>query len=235
MSVTASATRSATASAVPQDWLPVDTIPQIGPASHGDPQASPLAPVVPTADSPLPPPVPVTAPYGGGSLYDGEGEGAWPALPGGGNGLVALDRGDGFPQGIYETTAPAADGPGMWNAAQPLQTYDEVSQATDTHGWMQNVPNGRVSSRNTFGQANPGNNPTWPGYGENPALAHLAIAAGPLTADENQFGTPGFSNGALPDWSQLGGQGNTAYETPAPPPASQAASVSVPDPAAGWA
>lgn len=235
MAATRSATRSATASAVPADWLPVDNDPQIGPATYGDPKESPAPAVVPTAQSPLPLAVPVTAPDGGGAVYDGDGAGAWPALPGGGDGRTWLDRGDGFPQGEYETEAPHTGAPGMWADAKPLQTFDHLSQHVDTAGWDQTVPNDRVSSRNTFGQANELNNPTWYGYSENPALAHLAIVAGPLTTDDPQAGTPGFGNGGLPDWSMTGGQGNTAYQTPAPPPAAAAAAVSVPDPAAGWA
>jgi len=232
------ATTSATASAVPQDWLTVDTTAaQRGykPAEYGDPATDPAPPVVPTLPSPLGTATAPAAPDSGGLLYESDGAGAWPALPLSGNGLTALDRGDGFPQGLYETTLPRTDAPGMWAASEPLQTYDALSQHTDALGWQQNVPNDRVSARNTFGQANPDNNPTWYGYGENPALAHLAIAAAPLTADAPSAGTPGFSNGGLPDWTALGGQGNIAYQTPAPPPAGQVPAVSAPDPAAGWA
>jgi hypothetical protein len=230
-----SATASATATAVPQDWLSVDETPQLGPASYGDPKTDPPPAVVPTAVSPLGPGAPVTAPNAGGVVYDSDGDGAWPALPDGGSGLVALDRGDGFPQGLYETQIPRTNAPGMWAGSEPLQTYDHLSQHTDTSGWDQTVPNGRVSARNTFGQANPGNAPTWYGYGENPALAHLAIAAAPLTPDLPSAGTPGFSVGDLPVWAMTGGQGSTAYDTPAPPPSMAAAAVSAPDPAAGWA
>lgn len=233
-----SATASATASAVPRDWLTVDTTAAergYGPASYGDPQASPPPLPVPTAPSPFPPPAPVTAPDAGGYLYDSDGEGAWPALPEAGDGRTWTDRGDGFPQGLQAATAPRTDAPGMWAGDQPLQTYDYLSQHVDGAGWIQNVPNGRVSERRTFGQGNPLNNPTWYGYSENPALAHLAIAAGPLTADQPATGTPGFSVGALPDWTMTGGQGNTAYDTPAPPPVSAVSAVPVSDPAAGWA
>jgi hypothetical protein len=229
------ATASATAAAVPRDWLTVDKAAQIGPADYGDPQASPAPPVVPTAPSPFGLPVPVTAPDGGGALYDGGGAGAWPALPGSGDGRTWQDRGDGYPQGVYETTIPQTRGSGFWNVAQPLQTYDHLSQVTDTAGWFLNPPNDRVSDRNTFGQANPDNNPTWYPYSENAVTAHLAIRAAPYTADAPAAGSPGFGNGALPDWIMSGGQGNTAYETPAPPPSAAAAAVAVADPAAGWA
>jgi hypothetical protein len=238
VSVTASVTASATAPAVPQDWLQVDTTAAergYKPAQYGDPATDPAPPVVPVTPSPLPPGTPVTAPDAGGVVYDSDGEGAWPALPEGGDGRTWIDRGDGFPQGAYETTAPRTSAPGMWAGAEPLQTYDYVYQSTDSEGWRQNVPNGRQSARNTFGQGNPGNNPTWYGYGENPALAHLAITAVPLTPDAAVYGTPGFSEGGLPDWAQTGGQGNTAYDTPAPPPTASAQPVSALDPAAGWA
>lgn len=238
MSATATASASATQDATPQDWLTVDeTAAQrgFGPAQYGEPSASPPTPVVPTAVSPLPPGAPVTAPDAPGAVYDSDGEGAWPSLPRSGDGRTAVDRGDGFPQGEYETTLPRTSAPGMWAGTEPLQTFDMLSQHTDTEGWQQNVPNARVSARNTFGQANPVNNPTWYGYGENPALAHLAITAAPLTVDEPEFGTPAFGQGALPDWSQTGGQGNTAYSTPAPPPVTSPAASTAADPAAGWA
>lgn len=234
MAATQSAVRSATAAAAPGDWLAVDTAAQIGPAAYGQPGSEP-APVVPTAPSPLPPPVPVTAPDGGALVYDGDGQGAWPSLPLEGDGRTWLDRGDGYPQGQIESTAPRTNAPGMWADEADHQTYDHLSQHVDASGWDQTVPNDRVASRRTFGQANPDNNPTWYGYGENPALAHLAIGAAPLTVDPYTAGTPGFANGALPDWTMTGGQGNTAYDTPAPPPVSQVAAALVPDPAAGWA
>lgn len=235
MPVTASATRSATRPAAATDWLPIDTSAQIGPAEFGDPSASPAPPVVPTAPNPLPLQPAVIADGYAGQAYDGDGYGAWPSLPESGDGRTWLDRGDGFPQGELETEAPHTGAPGMWAGAQPLQTYDHLSQNTDTSGWDQTVPNDRVASRNTFGQVNPDNNPTWYGYTENPVQAHLAIGAAPFTVDEYAAGTPGFGNGALPVWDQSGGQGNTAYETPGPAPVTAAAAVSVADPGAGWA
>lgn len=229
------ATVSATASAVAPDWLQVDSGAQVGPASYGTPAAPPAAPAVPVSPSPLPPPSPVGAPAAGGTLPDSEGEGAWPSLPGGGDGRAWLDRGAGLPQGTFETTVPNGDGAGFWSHAQDLQTYDALSQHTDTEGWDQNVANDRVSQRLSSGQSNPQNNPTWYASAENPALAHLAIGAVPFTEDVPVAGTAGFSAGALPDWAATGGQGNTAYEAPAPPPVTQAAASSVPDPAARWA
>lgn len=232
------ATASATASAVAPDWLQVDASAAargFGPAEYGDPATDPPAAVVPSAASPLPPGRAPLAPDAPGTQGDGDGAGAWPSLPASGDGRTWRDRGDGFPQGLYETEAPRTDAPGMWAASQPLQTYDHLSQHVDTAGWDQTVPNDRVSARNTFGQANPDNNPTWYGYSENAVQAHLAIVAGPLTPDAPAFGTPGFSAGQLPDWSALGGQGSTAYDTPAPPPSASAAAVSVADPAGGWA
>lgn len=235
MPVTASAVRKAVSPALPPGWLPVDTSAQIGPADFGDPAASPAPPVVPTAPNPLPLQAPVVADGYAGQVYDGDGAGAWPALPESGDGRTWTDRGDGFPQGLYDTEAPHTDAPGMWNSAQPLQTYDHLSQHTDTAGWDQTVPNDRVAARNTFGQVNPDNNPTWYGYTENPAISHLAIGAADYTVDEYANGTPGFSQGALPVWTQNGGQGNTAYTTPGPAPTTSAPVTAAADPAAGWA
>lgn len=234
MPATRSATGSATAAAAVTDWLQVDKSAQIGPASYGQP-GSPAPPVVPTAASPLPLPAPVTAPDAGDPFYDGNGAGAWPALPATGDGRVWLDRGDGFAQGTDEATEPQTRGAGYWNDTEPLQTYDYLSQNKDSAGWNQTVPNNRVSSRNTFGQLNPGNAPTWYGYGENAVQAHLAITAGPLTPDAPVDGTPGFLNGGLPVWDMSGGQGSTAYTAPAPPPFASAGAAAVPDPGARWA
>jgi hypothetical protein len=235
VSVTASATRSSTSAAVPRDWLPVDTTPQIGPAEFGDPAASPPVPVVPAGPSPLPLQPAVVADGYAGQAYDGDGFGAWPALPESGDGRTWLDRGDGFPQGLLEAEPPHAGGPGMWNSAQPLQTYDHLSQHTDTSGWDLTVPNDRVAARNTFGQENPDNNPTWYGYSENVPMPRGAIGAAPFTVDQYASGTPGFSEGGLPVWDQSGGQGNLAYSTPGPAPTTSAAPAAAGDPAAGWA
>lgn len=231
-------TTSATGSAVPRDWLAVDQSAAargFGPAAYGDPKVSPPAPVVPSPASPLGAalaPVPDDARE---VIYDGDGSGAWPALAAGWYGTIPLDRGEGFPQGILAAQIPNGDQLGVWNTTEPLQTYDMLSQHVNGEGWIENVPNDRVSARLTFGQANELNNPTWYPYSENPAHVRLARTGQGYTADPYQHGSPGFSNGALPDWAMSGGQGNTAYETPPPPPAGQNAAAFSADPAGGWA
>lgn len=222
------------------DWLTVDTTAAqagYGPASYGDPATDPVAPSVPTGVSPLGAEDPQWAPAGEQVSPGPEGAGAWPSVPPDWNaGQYPVYRGDGPAQGVAEAELPHTGATGMWSNAEQLQTFDALSQHTTTTGWDVNVPNDRTSARNTWGQANPGNNPTWPPTAEGPAQAHLAIGAVPITADYGN-GTPGVANGGLPDWAPTGSQGSIAYETPAPP---QAAAPQPQQPAgygyaAGWA
>lgn len=223
-SVTSSA-NTAVQPALNQDWLTIDTTAAqagYGPAvPPGPDQDTPV--VVPEGQGPLNPEAPVRVPSAAGWQYDPEGEGPWPYLPDGG--LVPQPpiqrQQDGVPQGGQESLVPPNAFPGQWNSYNAaFPGYDAQSQVTDSEGWKQNVPTGRVASWNTFGQSNPDNNPTWYPFGERPVQPHYAITASDFTSGTVE-GVPGITNGSLPEWNLLGGQGNTAYETPGPPPVTE--------------
>jgi hypothetical protein len=221
MSAVAGAVTAAAGQAVTGDWLAVDTTAAqrgYGPARTPGPGGNAGTPV-PMPASPLAVESPEYAPDADEVVYSSGGAGPWPRLPDAG---TAADQPAQRPsgtehQGVMAATVPQSRGGGWWAGTEDLQTWDAVAQATDTHGWAQNIPNDRVSARRTSGQANPLNNPAWYGYGENPVLGHLAVRGVALTADPGAPGTPGIGQGALPDWAMTGGQGSTAYETPAPP------------------
>ena len=219
------------------DWLTIDTTAAergYGPAVYGG--SSEPAPVVPTAVNPLPLDQPTYVTDAEDLQYDSEGVGAWPYLPDASG--LPIQRQQGPSQGLTESLQPSAGdyrASGFWGDSEPLQTYDYVYQQTDAKGYYQNVPNDRVSSRKTWGQANPDNNPTWYPYGERPVTSHIAVRPVSFTTDDSQFGTIGFSSGSLPDWSMTGGQGNTAYETPGPPPVTQVQASPVITQESGWA
>lgn len=235
MAAVPNAVPSALPSALPQSWLSEVTTATDGPAQYGYPQADAPNPEVPTTDTGLPVTQSPVAPVSPGYLVVGE-DGEWPVPT-----MYGLDAqgpvdrgGDGSPQGELETTAPQSAGSGFRNDSEPYQTYDVVAQSTDTHGWQQNVPNDRQSHRNTFGQWNPENNPTWWEPVENPVQAHLAISSPGFTSDPGAPGVKGFINGDLPDWT-VEAPVPYAYETPSPPTGVPAPTQWAPDPAAGWA
>jgi hypothetical protein len=225
MASTTSSTNAAVTPAVTSDWLTIDTTAAqagFGPARPPGPDTS-TAPVVPVGQSPLDPQQPVKVPASEGFQYEPEGVGPWPYVPDYGNAFdyqIQREQ-DGLPQGGLEALLPGNEFPGQWNSYNGNYAgYDALSQATDTAGWKQNVPTGRNASRNTFGQSNPDNNPTWYPFGVRPVQPHFAVTASDFTAGTVE-GTPGITYGTLPDWSQTGGQGNTAYETPGPPPTTE--------------
>lgn len=239
---TVTAASQAVAPAVSPDWLTVDSsAAQAGyhTAAHGDSYAgsevSPSAAVVPVPGNPMPETEPEFVTNSEGYQFQSEGQGAWPSVPSQGNAnQYPLQRQEGYAQGQIEALPPVVPPKGFWSRSEPLQTFDYVYQATDTEGWRQNVPNDRTSHRNTYGQANPENNPTWYPFGERPVTGHKAIRPVDMTADYGQ-GTPGASYGSLPDWSATGSQGNTEYVTPGPPATTSPAPVTVADPTKGWA
>ncbi len=205
-----------------------------GPAQvPGPPDNSPV-PVVSTSPNPLTTEAPVSP--DGGYEYDTGRAGAWPSVPAGGWLTGPVQRQLGPRERQRHGVLPQAAGGGFWNGDLELATSDQQSQVTDSAGWAQNAPNGRMSSRLTFGQSNPLNNPAWFTSAERPAQAHTAIGAVPLTVYDTVPGTPGYASGDLPDWSMTGGQGNTAYETPGPPPVTYPQDQpNVYDPAEAWA
>ena len=191
MANTKSAVGSAVPSALNTNWLTVDTSAAqrgSGPAKYGYPGTEP-APVVPVADNPLPTDEPDYTTPSGTYQVDSEGWGAWPSVP---ENLpwgtrYPLQRPQGPPQGLTETLEPSGGAygyKGAWARVEPLQTYDYLSQHKDQYGWIQNVPNDRTSHRNTWGQANPENNPTWAPYGERPVRTRPARLAAPFTPDQ---------------------------------------------------
>jgi hypothetical protein len=224
--------------AINNNWLTVDDTYAKGhgtPAAYGYPADGPAPNAVPTAASPAPDTTPeqLTAPSQE-LLYQSDGwTESWPSLAESGDGRTALSRGDGEPQGVLAYQRPTTHAKGYWGTVEPLQTYDHLSQHVDNEGWDQTVANDRISSRRTFGQDNPANNPTWYGYSENPAQAHLAVHAAEFTVDSRQDGTYSFGDGSLPvqgpgEYSTSGG--NIAYETPAQPgaiPITSAAATSI--------
>lgn len=222
MASTSSATNTAVTPAVSSDWLNIDTTAAAagyGPARSPGPDQD-TAPVVPAGQSPLAPDEAVQVPAAEGYQYDPEGAGPWPFVPQDWNtGQWAIQRQQGgVPQGGLESLLPQNDFPGQWNTYNGnYPGFDAMSQATDSTGWKQNVPTGRNASRNTFGQSNPDNNPTWYDFGERPVMPHFAVTSADFTQSDGGVVAPGIGYGNLPDWSQMGGQGNTAYETPGPP------------------
>jgi hypothetical protein len=221
MASTTSSTNSAVQPAVSSGWLTIDTTAAqagYGPAVPPGPDLDTVTPV-PVGQSPLNPESPIRVPAAEGVQYAPEGEGPWPYLPDGG--LVPQPpvqrQQDGVPQGGYESLVPPNTFPGQWNSYNAaFPGFDAQAQVTDNEGWKQNIPTGRVASWNTFGQATPVNVSTWYDFGERPVQPHYAVAATDFTSGTEQ-GQPGITDGSLPDWSLLGGQGNTVYETPGPP------------------
>lgn len=220
MASTTSATNTAVTPAVNSGWLTIVTSGAVNypPATPPGPDVDTVTPV-PVGQSPLDPGQPIAVPASEGFQYDPEGVGPWPYVPEYGNAFdYAIQREqDGLPQGGLESLLPANDFPGQWNTYNGnYPGFDALSQTVDNAGWKQNIPTGRDASWNTFGQANPDNTPTWYDFGERPVMPHFAVTSADFTQSDG-VGTPGVGYGNLPDWSQLGGQGNTAYETPGPP------------------
>lgn len=218
----ATATNTAVQPAVDSGWLKIDTTAAeagYGPARLPGPDPD-LTPSVPVGQNPLDPGHPPMVRAAEGYQYDPEGEGPWPYLPAGGlvpQPAVQREQG-GVPQGGLESLLPPNMFPGQWNSYNGAYPgFDAMSQAVDTAGWKQNVPTGRNASWNTFGQSNPENVPTWYDFGERPVQSHFAVVSADFTPADGGVVAPGIGYGTLPDWSQRGGQGNTAYETPGPP------------------
>lgn len=212
------AVSSAVPSAVP-GILTVDTTPDqrsAQPAEYGYPASGPAKTVPDQGNTDT---EKIAVPDGETVEYAPEGSGPWPGKTTlwGLRAQGPVDRGEGFPQVTDEAYLANPQAPGPWSSEEDLQTYDYVYQSTDTEGWEQNVTNDRTSYRNTFGQANPENNPTWYPYSENVVPQVTAFLASGYTADESEDGVYGFSNGALPEWDIGGSTGNTAYETPGAP------------------
>jgi hypothetical protein len=132
--------------------------------------------------------------------------GPWPELPEEGTGKEPFGTlaPDGItPVGSYKVP-PAIEGLAQSKALLP--GHDAHSQDTDTAGWEQYTPSGRVAARQGWVQVYPGVDNWWPVTQANPARTRLARGA-------NQQ-----IHGVVAQYGDLANSGgNTAYETPALP------------------
>ena len=141
--------------------------------------------------------------------------GPWPALPAESQGKEPFGTlpPDGItPVGSYKVP-PAVEGFEQTRALLP--GHDAHSQDTDTAGWDQYTPSGRVAVRQGWGQDYPGVDNWWPVTQANQARTRTARGG-----DQE-------INGVVAQYGDLSSSGgNTAYEPPAPP------SVTTPQPGA---
>jgi len=109
---------------------------------------------------------------------------------------------------------PVPDSPGWWRRVMTGQTFNRQAQVTDSAGWAISAPNDRVNFNQDQGQNANGYDPFVIPYAERPLKANFAAEAYPL-----EGGVPGpyGLDGALPDMTGLGGQGNFAYTSPPDP------------------
>lgn len=142
--------------------------------------------------------------------------GPWPALPGEGQGKEPFGTlpPDGItPIGSYKVP-PKIEGLAQTRALLP--GHDAHSQLTDTAGWAQYTPSGRVAARQGWHQDYPGVENFWPVT--QPNLARTRTARG---GDQEIHGT-------VAQYGDLANSGgNTVYEPPVPP------AVTTQQPAAG--
>lgn len=233
-------TPAVTPAAGPGGWLADDS--QANAGSGTDPyvrhDTDAPAPRVPTRDTGLPVEVPAV-PDSDGFLYAPPGwTGAWPTFTQGDFGRqLPLDRGQGSAHGDPDPYRVGNDlgYNGRTNQYTTLNEYagfDAHSQQVDGKGWRLNSPTGRTAARLRRGDATRGFRFFWPPTAERPTPVRLARRAVP---NNSPAGTPGILDGsALPSYSSLavGGPGNIAYETPAPPQTVSAPADTAP---ADWA
>lgn len=138
--------------------------------------------------------------------------GPWPSLPEEGTGKEPFGTlpDDGItPIGSYRVP-PKGEGFAVTKALLP--GHDRHSQDTDTAGWEQYAPSGRVAARQGWVQHYPGVENFWPVTQSNIARAHSAKGG-------NQE-----IHGVVAQYGDLANSGgNTAYEPPAPPSVSSQA------------
>jgi hypothetical protein len=132
--------------------------------------------------------------------------GPWPALPETADGKEAFGTlvPDGIePIGYYKVPETAH---GFAHTEAHLPGHDAHSQDTDTAGWDQYSPSGRVAVRQGWAQHYPGVDNWWPVT--TPNLARARTAQG---ADQS-------IHGVVAQYGDLANSGgNTVYEPPAPP------------------
>lgn len=124
------------------------------------------APVAPFTASPIPPDVPVLATPPGSWLPDmGDHSGAWPVVPDDGNTALepiqrpSQERAHPVFEGNRAEINPDGQQRGVWTWVKRNILQGAQSQVTDTMGWHQYYPSGRVSEWRTFGVSNPDNVP----------------------------------------------------------------------------
>lgn len=133
--------------------------------------------------------------------------GPWPSLPAEGDGKEPFGTlpDDGITAAGSYKVPPAITGLAQYQARLP--GHDAHSQDTDTAGWDQYTPSGRVAVRQSWNQYYPGVDNFWPVTQPNPARTRTAQGANQDVAGVTaQYGGLASSGG------------NTAYEPPAPPP-----------------
>ena len=132
--------------------------------------------------------------------------GPWPALPEEGTGKEAFGTlpPDGITAiGSYKVPPKIV---GLEQSSVALPGHDASWQSTDTAGWDQYTPSGRVAVRQGWVQVYPGVENWWPVTQANPAQTRLARGG-------NQS-----IHGVVAQFGDLANSGgNTAYETPALP------------------
>ena len=132
--------------------------------------------------------------------------GPWPGIPEESQGKEAFGTlpDDGItPVGSYKVP-PKITGLAQYQAHLP--GHDAHSQDTDTFGWDQYTPSGRVAIRQSWNQYYPGVENFWPVTQPNQARTRVAAGGNQrVGAVVAQYG----------DLASSGG--NTAYEPPAPP------------------
>lgn len=108
---------------------------------------------------------------------------------------------------------PMPRSPGWWRRTIGMQTFNRQSFVTDTSGWQQNVPNGRMDLNQDQGQNADGYHPFTLPYSERPIRAKFAYEAFPVETASSVYGV----NAVLDGPQLMGGQGNTVYEAPPDP------------------
>lgn len=116
--------------------------------------------------------------------------------------------------GTYRTEhVPMPRSPGWWRRVITMQTYNRQAQVTDTAGWQQLAPNGRVDHIQDQGQNADAYDPRWLPYSERPVTAKLAAEAFPVQDQPGGY----IPVSSLSDRTPMGGQGSLVYEAPPDP------------------
>lgn len=195
-------------------WLTQDTTDPTGkvPVTTGpvEPVSDPVSGTAPVALNPSPLPWQEPELAEGAPDYFAESAfpnaGPWPAVPEESQGKEPLGTlpPDGITPAGYYRVPPQIQGLAQHKALLP--GHDAHSQLTDTAGWDQYTPSGRVAVRQSWEQDYPGVENFWPVTQPNLARARTAMGGNQEVA------------GVVAQYGGLASSGgNTAYEAPAPP------------------